>query len=390
MILEEILMADCTGILLMVILLVNRYLVRSKKRASEDKFFNALVVIGFLGCGCELLAFLIDGKPGIFLNILNISVNLFIYVCTTTISVVWLWYVDTNLNHNPKRIRTIFLPFVIAWAILVIMLFVNAFAPFLFEIDDSNVYHRMPLGYIYYGFLFLCFFTTIIIYIRDRIKHGETKFFPIFMFLIPVILACVIQALWYGIAAAWLGCAIGLTAIYLNIQSRFALIDGLTGLYNRAFIEHKLIVARRKSNKFAYCGIMLDIDYFKQINDTYGHSAGDKALRHVSRILLEASDRKTLMFRVAGDEFFIFLKSPIEEKNSLEEKMFLLESRIREEAEKFNKSGDVPYQLNFSFGEAVFDSSLSDDDFFREMDTKMYKEKKQHHQIMDKHMKVTP
>ena len=382
MVIQEIIMADSTAIILMAILLVSRYLVRRSIRKAEDKFFNALVTIGLLAAASELLAFLIDGKAGVFPNIVNILVNLFIYMCTTTISVVWLWYVDTNLNHNPKRIRTVFLPFVIAWGILMIMLVVNVFAPYLYKIDENNVYSRMPLGYIYYGFLFLCFFATMVIYIRDRIKYGETKFFPIFMFLVPVIVACIIQALWYGIACAWLGCAIGLTAIYLNIQTRFALIDGLTGLYNRAFLEHKLVVARHKSNRYVYGGIMLDIDFFKQINDTYGHSVGDEALRQVSKILVKASDRKTLLFRFAGDEFVILLRAPLSEKDNLEKEMESIKSRIRD-AEKSIHSVDTKYQLSFSFGEAIFDSSKPDDSFFREMDKKMYEEKKRHHKEME-------
>ena len=378
MIIEEIIMADCTGILLMLILLVSRYFVRRKQNV-EDKFFYAMVLVGLFAGALELTAFLVDGKPGTFAKVVNILVNVLIYGCTTTLSVVWLWYVDSNLNHDTRRIRTVWLPYVIVYGVLMVLLVVNLFTGFFYVIDANNVYNRRPLGYIYYAFLFICFITTIIIYIKDRIVYGETKFFPIFTFLVPVILGCIIQAVWYGIATGWLGCAIGLTAIYLNIQSRFALVDHLTGLYNRSFIEHKLLVARRKSNRFIYGGIMLDIDCFKQINDTYGHSVGDEALRQVAKILVDASDNKNLIFRFAGDEFVILLRAPISEKAELEARMILLEKAIREEADAINNQKEALYKLEFSFGRAFFDASKDDDEFFRTMDLEMYKEKRKHH-----------
>ena len=381
MIIQEIVIANCTAIALLVILLVSRYLVRRNTK-TEDRFFYALCSIGLAAAVMELIAFLIDGHSGGFVKFANIFVNALIYGCTTTISILWLWYVDFNLNHDTKRIRTVFLPFVIVYGILMVMLIVNVFTGFLYVINASNVYERRPLGYNYYAYLFICFIATFVIYIRDKIKHGDTKFFPIFMFLIPVILGCVIQAIWYGIACAWLGCAIGLTAIYFNIQSRFALIDGLTGLYNRAFIEHKLIIARKKSGHYAYCGIMLDIDSFKQINDNFGHSVGDEALRETAKILKESADKKTLLFRFAGDEFIVLFKTPLSEKEKLQQTMMDLEQKIVDGAEEFNKTNET-YQLKFSFGQAIFDSSLPDDEFFREMDNEMYKMKKKHHELMN-------
>ena len=376
---QEIVIADATAILLMVILLVSRYIVRRHK-GTEDKFFSSMVFIGLAAALLEMIAFLIDGKPGLFLKILNVTINHVIYACTTTISIVWLWYVDSCLNNDTRRIRTVFLPFVILWGIFMLMLIPNIWLGYLFSFggNNGNEYIRQPVGYSYYGFLGACFIASIVVYIRSKIKHGEAKFFPIWMFLIPVILCCAVQALWYGIALAWLGCAIGVTAIYLNIQSRFALIDGLTGLYNRAFIEHKLIVAR-KNQRYVYGGIMLDIDDFKLINDTYGHSTGDDALRQVAKILLETCDKSTLIFRFAGDEFVLLLKVPQAEKDNLPKLMKELENSIREGANKFNKAKENKYNLVFSFGHTIFDKTLPDDVFFHQMDVEMYKEKKLHH-----------
>ena len=374
---EEIIMANATSVLLMVILLVSRFINRRKRR-TEDKFFTVLACIGISATVLETIAFFVDGVSGGFASFVNVLSNALIYCCTATISVIWVWYVDSYLNHDAKRIKTVLLPFVIVWTILIVMIIVNIFVPFLFKINESNEYERMPLGYIYYVFLFVSFIVSAIIYVKNRIRHGQNQFFPIWMFLLPVVIGCVIQALWYGIATAWLGCGIGLTSIYLDIQSRYSLIDDLTRVYNRAFIEHKLIVYRHNSN-YAYGGIMLDIDSFKQINDTHGHSVGDDALRKAAKMLMDSAYRNTLVCRFAGDEFIILFRVPLIQKDELESKMVSLENLIREKAEIFNSSSDAPYKIMFSIGHAIYDTNLRDDEFFRQMDLAMYREKKAHH-----------
>ena len=380
---QEVLIANGGAIVLMAIILISRYVTRRNKQ-TEDRFFSSLVYFALAGAVLELLAFLIDKKPGAFVRVLNIGINHLIYFCTVTISIIWLWFVDYSLNQNAKRIRTIFLPFVVLWGILVLLLIPNIFTGFIFKITPENEYIRAPFGYVYYGFLFLCFIASFVVYIRFRIVHGEAKFFPIWIFLIPIIAACIIQAIFYGIAAGWLGCAIGITGLYLNIQSRFALIDGLTGLYNRAFIEHQLIVARKRNKKYVYSGIMLDIDYFKQINDTFGHSAGDEALRIVANILVKETTRDILLFRFAGDEFVILFKTPIAQKDNVENIMKDFEQRIRNRAKEFNENENHLYNLDFSFGHTIFDTNLPDDEFFRQMDFAMYEEKKKHHALYKK------
>ena len=374
---QEIVMANCTGMVLLLISIFSRFITR-RKRQTEDKFFNALLLIGMIGCCFELISFLVDGKDGFFNMLMNYFSNTLIYCCTTTVSVIWLWYTDTMINRNIKRIKTVFLPFVIVGAILIVILIVNIPTGFIFKISNDNIYSRTNAGYIYYAFLFASLITTIVIYFVSRIRHGKTVFFPIHMFLIPVIASCIIQVIWYGIASAWLGCAVGLTGIYVDILSRNSMIDSLTRLPNRSYLEHSFRVIKEKGSKYAYAGIMFDVDYFKRINDTYGHSVGDEALRDAARILTDSIDRNSFAFRFAGDEFIVLVKLPIERKGELEKAVNKIKNNVRIYSEKFNKSTNK-YQINFSIGHALYDPEKPIDDFFRSMDFAMYLEKKEHH-----------
>lgn len=97
-------------------------------------------------------------------------------------------------------------------------------------------------------------------------------------------------------------------------ENRF---DGLTGLQNHTsfynVLESKLSKARRDKRGFAIA--MLDIDDFKNINDTYGHGVGDDILRYVSDTIIAAVDKSGVSFRYGGDEFAIIFNNPDPDMN---------------------------------------------------------------------------
>ncbi|MEG2451144.1 MAG: GGDEF domain-containing protein, partial [Clostridia bacterium] len=85
--------------------------------------------------------------------------------------------------------------------------------------------------------------------------------------------------------------------------------DGLTGVYNRISAEQKIkAYLENKGNAELDVAFMIfDLDYFKSINDDFGHLAGDKALRDVAQTAYESFDDNSLVARVGGDEFAIFV-----------------------------------------------------------------------------------
>lgn len=89
--------------------------------------------------------------------------------------------------------------------------------------------------------------------------------------------------------------------------------DVLTGLYNRRFFEQQIEQLREKE-KSPFVITMLDIDFFKKVNDTYGHEAGDEVLVQVSDRLKEAAGEENLAVRWGGEEFIIYFGNTTSEQ----------------------------------------------------------------------------
>jgi len=93
------------------------------------------------------------------------------------------------------------------------------------------------------------------------------------------------------------------------ILRELAMIDSLTGLYNRRFAEQRLAseVARSARKGHPLTIVLLDLNGFKYINDTYGHAAGDSALQAFATALNQAIRSGDLAVRMGGDEFLLIL-----------------------------------------------------------------------------------
>jgi diguanylate cyclase (GGDEF)-like protein len=92
------------------------------------------------------------------------------------------------------------------------------------------------------------------------------------------------------------------------MYERAAMFDGLTGIHNRRWLDetlHRLELRYRKSPGQTLCVSLIDIDHFKQFNDTYGHDAGDHVLTVVASSLAENLRPTDLVARFGGEEFVI-------------------------------------------------------------------------------------
>ncbi|MGM0519515.1 MAG: GGDEF domain-containing protein [Campylobacterota bacterium] len=134
----------------------------------------------------------------------------------------------------------------------------------------------------------------------------------------------------------------------LNLMAR---VDQLTGMYNRKFLDEfvDVSVPQAKRAKTSYALLMIDIDYFKMINDTYGHDIGDDAIRVVSRVIKDSIRKADIAIRYGGEEFLVLLY------NCDEENILKIANNIRRNFAKEVISADnESFSKTLSVGCSVF------------------------------------
>jgi len=96
---------------------------------------------------------------------------------------------------------------------------------------------------------------------------------------------------------------------YMGLLKEQAIIDPLTGLYNRRFLKETIntITAQIKRSGTTLGILAIDVDYFKQVNDVYGHDAGDKVLVEIAKTIKSSIRESDIVVRYGGEEFLVLL-----------------------------------------------------------------------------------
>jgi len=143
--------------------------------------------------------------------------------------------------------------------------------------------------------------------------------------------------------------------------------DPLTGVYNRRSLDLHLEELEKQGHDFTILAV--DIDHFKYVNDTYGHSAGDMALIHLTQKMTELSRKKDIIARTGGEEFLIVLpETPINEAYKIAEHL-----RIEVSEMKIGVIGSIYISIGIANSTR---SSRNIKQALREADTALYQAKK--------------
>ncbi len=147
-------------------------------------------------------------------------------------------------------------------------------------------------------------------------------------------------------------------------------MDPLTGIFNRRKIAQNLSKIELEQHNFAL--VLLDLDFFKHINDNYGHDVGDDVLRNVAKILSRTLREGDVVGRFGGEEFILVLSH-----KTLREALDVAE-RCRKEIEQgyFTVDKKTRLKVTASFGVAVSNHQLSKEAVIRHADQALYMAKK--------------
>ena len=163
--------------------------------------------------------------------------------------------------------------------------------------------------------------------------------------------------------------------VYAEIL-KHATLDALTGFYNRRQMEERIKqeTASAKRKKTPLCAIMIDIDYFKHVNDTYGHAAGDYILKTASKIIRSQLREYDIASRYGGEEFAIILPFTREEEAVMvaDRLRKAVESKIINIEHVNTKNDTKTIQITISLGIYSFKETDKPEELLMKADKALY------------------
>lgn len=328
-----------------------------------------------------LLCMLFEVASGIFtFGFLELPQG--VYIWSTLISytlnlinaILWSEFAISR-THNPSK----FMQYAIRGAYFLDFVCLTARIAFkdteLFIYYDSDgVASYGPLDNLQtYGYIliYLLILIMLIRKYRDRTDYAYREVHGKLIFADSILLcACTVYVLFFLPYVIWIGYMLVLLHIYMGNQRSSIYKDELTQLMNRRSLIKD--VSEKIKNDDQWSLIMIDVNSFKSINDTYGHNEGDRALEKVASVLVEvAKENDGEAYRQGGDEFVITLNTTEEE--NIKTICKLIDDRFAE----CNENDNLPYNLSVSSGYATYDEDTMSTipDIIELADKRMYEDK---------------
>lgn len=166
--------------------------------------------------------------------------------------------------------------------------------------------------------------------------------------------------------------------VYAEIL-KHATLDALTGFYNRRQLEERIKqeVSNAKRQKAPLCGIITDIDFFKNVNDTYGHAVGDLVLKTIAKVIRSQLREYDIAGRYGGEEFSILLPfTKINEAQMVAERLRkAIENKIIDISKVDPENETKNIKVTLSLGVYEMQESDSDEDLLIKADKALYQAK---------------
>ncbi len=275
-------------------------------------------------------------------------------------------------RKDARKRRLICIPVIISTLVIVIAYIADP----LFWINEqnelNNLYYPLmfavPSLYLWAGFIL-----SIKYAIRSESRTDRRRFLVIGSIPVAVMAFGMIQVVALNAPTFCFGCTVMWLFFYLENMQTMISVDDLTHLNNRGQINRYLEQIHFNKD-IRVIIMMIDINKFKNINDTYGHAEGDRALVIVSEALRQTCEQiKASVFlgRYGGDEFTIVIKNP--EEDILPE--HLVEA-IHEILSQKRAENQLPYELNVSIGyDVIRDSNDDANECLKRADKNLYLDK---------------
>ncbi|MCH4888762.1 diguanylate cyclase [Acidaminobacter sp. JC074] len=334
------------------------------------RYYVNLVAATALLTFIELISWLFEGLSGSSALFMNYSFNALLYALSALPITMWFIYSDYRIYFSRKVLKKRRYFYLAINLIMFLFVIINIQYPFLFKLNTSNEFVGLG-GTLLTMTIQLVYLVVYLISTFIKRNQLSRKFvMNIFIALSLVIVASVIKGA-TGLPTIWPTMSFLCFFMFLHVERIEMAKDALTGLSLRKQLESRLIQLFKKEQNFSL--IMIDLDKFKQINDSFGHVRGDQVLKDFAEILIGAIHKKDSAYRYAGDEFIILIENT--NKKTIEK----ITDRIAIGLDAYHRMHEDLKDLDFSSGLLEFRPSETTtlEEVIAKVDQAMYEDKKQ-------------
>ena len=362
---------------LLIILTLFVRVIQTVDMQNSQRILIALMASVMALCISDSLWITLDFLLPLEMVGLKYAVDIVYYLLTGFVSYLWFLYSEYLQESSLATSKRQKLLGALPVTLFNILLLTTPWTHLLFYFDEQGHFHHGPLyilqSVVLFGYLV---FTCVKAFIRAQNKSdyaNRSKYLTIASFCIVPMVCGIWQVFFSESPVLSMGVTLALLQVYINLQNEKISIDPLTQLNNRNQLLRYLSSKMRSANpdKKLYL-LMMDMDYFKKINDQYGHVEGDKALVRVASALKKVCSRyRSFVCRYGGDEFIIVLET------SGEEKVRTLCTELNQVLADDNEAAGAPYYLHLSIGYALYTEQMKTiPDFIHEADQMLYEVKR--------------
>lgn len=349
--------------------------VQRNRYAFSTSIFWAMLCSTFilLLLDCFLLT---QGRDLLLMRIVS-----YVYILLSPLpACLWISYFDFQLNDSSERIyKRMFYLFPLIIPVICAIIFDLFLKRNLFVLYNDDIGFRFGVGIWIVGAVsyFLILFSFLLAWRHKGHLEKRLRWTMILLSIIPAI-GAIIQTFNHFLPVKWPLVTLSISLAYLFVEIQHEGRDYLTGLYNRKQLDDFLHYRMRSyMKKGSFSLIVIDLDNFKTINDTYGHKEGDRALVDFSRLISRSVKQNDMVSRFGGDEFILLMDSG--DSTVIDKVLKRIENRTLEE----NMRRDTGYHIHFSAGYAVYSPGEypSARELFHEADMRMFQDKEKNRDI---------